>query len=455
MTEQPDNDLQRTGVGARVEGTQPNVFPPPTAHEILTRLQQHGVQPGLERMARLVERLGHPERRFPTVHIAGTNGKGSTAAMVASVLQQAGLSVGLYTSPHLIDLSERMRVNGVPIATIDLDRLVRQVDDAVSQCGMADAITFFEVTTAAAFLYFAEQAVDIGVIEVGLGGRLDATNVITPAVCAITTIAFDHEAYLGKTLTAIAFEKAGILKKWVPVVVGALPEAAALEVEQRARTLSAPQVRLGREITVSGDRPERFIYRGAATREISCPLVGSHQVQNAAVAIGIIEQLQSAGWPIVESHLLDGIRQTRWEGRLETLRVTPRILLDGAHNPAGARALAAALREVDPHRQGRHSLLFGAMQDKNTGAMLSPLLGWADEVILTRPDLARAADPVAMAASLPPDLARRIYPSVRDAVAATVARLGDDDTLLIAGSLFLVGEAKAHLTGQTCSPLRG
>jgi len=426
-----------------------------TAYDILERLQRHGIQPGLERMVRLVARLGHPERHFPAVHIAGTNGKGSTAAMVASVLQQAGFSVGLYTSPHLIDLSERMRVNASPISADDLDRLVRQVDEAVAQCGMTDAITFFEVTTAAAFLYFSEQAVDIAVIEVGLGGRFDATNVVMPAVCAITTIDFDHEAYLGKTLAAIAFEKAGILKKGVPTVVGALPATAAVEIEQRALEWSVPLVRLGREITVSGNRPERFTYRGAVDREISCPLAGGHQIHNAAVAIGLIEQLQSAGWPIRESDLLDGIRATRWEGRLETLRATPRILLDGAHNPAGARALADALREVDPDRQGRHYLLFGAMQDKEIGAMLSPLFDWADEVILTRPDIARAADPAEMAPFLPPRLLRRLYPSARDAIAETTARLGDSDTLLIAGSLFLVGEAKAHFAGRTCSPLRG
>jgi len=426
-----------------------------TAFDILTRLQQHGVHPGLERMTRLVERLGHPERRFPAVHIAGTNGKGSTAAMVASVLRQAGLSVGLYTSPHLIDLSERMRVNAAPIAAADLDRLVRQVDDAVTQCGMADTITFFEVTTAAAFLYFAEHAVDIGVIEVGLGGRFDATNVVTPAVCAITTIDFDHEAYLGKTLTAIAFEKAGILKTGVPVVVGALSAEAMAEVERRAHDLSVPLVRLGREITISHDPPERLIYRGAAVREISCPLNGAHQADNAAVAISIIEQLQSAGWPIRTSDVRDGIRKTRWEGRLETLRAAPRILLDGAHNPAGARALAAALRAVDPDRQGRHYLLFGAMQDKQIGAMLSPLSDWADEVIFTCPNMARAADPAGMSAFLPPDLPRRSYPSVPDAVAATCARLADCDTLLIAGSLFLVGEAKAHFADRACSPLRG
>ena len=426
-----------------------------TAYDILARLQQHGVQPGLERMARLVERLGHPERRFPAVHIAGTNGKGSTAAMVASVLQRAGLSVGLYTSPHLIDLSERMHVNATPIAEADLDRLVRQVDDAVVQCGMADAITFFEVTTAAAFLYFAEQTVDIGVIEVGLGGRFDATNVVTPVVCAITTIDFDHEAYLGKTLTAIAFEKAGILKTGAPVVAGALSAEVAAEVERRAHEQSAPMVRLGREITVSGDRPERFIYHGTGVREVSCPLAGKHQVHNAAVAIGIVEQLQSAGWPIRERDLQEGIRETRWEGRLETLRTTPRILLDGAHNPAGALALSAALREVDPDRKGRHYLLFGAMQDKKICAMLAPLLGWADEVILTRPDMARAADPAAMAAFLPPDLPHQTYPSAPDAITATRARLADCDTLLIAGSLFLVGEAKAHFAGRAYSPLRG
>jgi len=426
-----------------------------TAFDILARLQQHRIRPGLERMIRLVERLGHPERQFPAVHIAGTNGKGSTAAMVASVLQQAGLSVGLYTSPHLIDLSERMRVNAAPIATADLERLVRQVDDTVAQCGMADAMTFFEVTTAVAFLYFAEQAVDIGVIEVGLGGRFDATNLVTPAVCAITTVDFDHEIYLGKTLTAIAFEKAGILKRGVPAVVGALSAEAMAEVERHAREKSVPLVRLGREITTSGDRPERFMYRGTGVREVSCPLAGKHQIHNAAVAIGLIEQLQSVGWPIREWDLQEGIRHTRWEGRLETLCAAPRILLDGAHNPAGAHALAEALREVDPDRKGRHYLLFGAMQDKEIGTMLSPLLGWADEVVFTRPDMARAADPAAMTAFLPPDLPRRTYPATPDAVAATCARLADCDTLLIAGSLFLVGEAKAHFAGRACSPLRG
>jgi dihydrofolate synthase/folylpolyglutamate synthase len=435
-----------------------------TAFDYLAQFQWHGIRPGLERITSLTRRLGDPQRRFPSVHIAGTNGKGSVATMTATVLREAGLRVGLYTSPHLIDFSERIRVDGTPISADDLARLTWQVREAVEAADLAKQITFFELTTAIAFLYFAERGIDIGVIETGLGGRFDATSLVRPSICAITTVDFDHEAYLGTTLAEIAAEKAGIIKPGIPVVVGTLPDEAMAVVEKVAAGCAAPLIRLGREINVSGDRPEQFVYESktgthVTRRVVSSLLRARYQIQNAAVAIGIIEELQRQGMPISETHLLDGIAKSRWDGRFSLVRTTPNIVLDGAHNPAAARALAESLPALDPtphtERRGKHWLIFGVMRDKNVKEILDPLIGWADEVILTRPNIARAEEPTNLAECLPSGFPYTIMPTFHDAIASVEPHLGADDVLLITGSLYLIGEAKAWFDGSAPSTPRG
>ncbi len=428
------------------------------ALDYLYRLQWHGIQPGLERMEQLLRLLDHPERKYRTVHIGGTNGKGSTAATVASILRQGGYRVGLYTSPHLIDFSERIRVGGVPIPPEEMARLTAALRKRIEQEAPAleTALTFFEFTTAMAFLYFAASRVDFAVVEVGLGGRFDATNLVLPSVTAITHIDLDHERYLGATISQIASEKAGIIKAGVPVVTGASqPEVLAL-FEKVAQSKRAPLWRVDREIQVEGDRPERFLYRGVRERVVHSPLLGQHQVRNTAVALGIIERLQSKGIPLSEEAIRNGIGQVQWAGRLEEIRSRPRILLDGAHNPAGARALADYLAEVDPNRKGKHWLIVGIMRDKNIPEILAPIVPWADEIVLTRPEIDRAAEPDLLAPCIPKTAPiQTIRERVSEAIAYVESLIGPEDTLVITGSLYTVGEAKAVYTGTVPSLLRG
>jgi dihydrofolate synthase/folylpolyglutamate synthase len=428
------------------------------ALDYLYRLQWHGIQPGLERMERLLRIIDHPERKYRSVHIGGTNGKGSTAATVASILRRGGYRVGLYTSPHLIDFSERIRVSGKPIEPEQIVRLTNLLRKRIEEKDpeLTTALTFFEFTTAMAFLYFAETKVDIAVVEVGLGGRFDATNLLTPLVTAITHIDLDHERYLGATIVQIASEKAGIIKAGIPVVTGATqPEVLAL-FEQVAQSKGAPLLRLDHEIKVEGDRPERFLYRGARERQVHSPLLGQHQVRNTAVALGVIEQLQSKGVPLSEEAILDGVLRVEWPGRLEVIRQRPLILLDGAHNPSGARALAEFLNRVDPARRGKHWMIAGIMRDKNIPDILAPLLPWADEIVLTRPDIERAAEPDLLVSSIqkqPP--IQTVREQVPDAIGYVESLLRPEDTLIITGSLYTVGEAKAVYSGIVPSLLRG
>jgi dihydrofolate synthase/folylpolyglutamate synthase len=428
------------------------------ALDYLYRLQWHGIQPGLERMERLLRLIDHPERKYRSVHIGGTNGKGSTAATVASILKQGGYRVGLYTSPHLIDFSERIRISGKPIEAEQIVRLTNLLRKRIEEKdpALAPLLTFFEFTTAMAFLHFAESKLDVAVVEVGLGGRFDATNLLTPLVAAITHIDFDHERYLGATLLQIASEKAGIIKAGIPVVTGATqPEVLAL-FKQVAESKGAPLLRLDHEIKLEGNRPERFLYRGRRTRFVHSPLRGAHQVRNTAVAIGIIEQLQSHGVPLSEEAIIVGIGQVEWAGRLEVIRQRPLILLDGAHNPSGARALADFLREVDPTRRGKHWIIAGIMHDKNIPDILAPLLPWADEIVLTRPNIERAAEPDLLISSIQKrSLTQTVRERVPDAISYVESLLQPEDTLVITGSLYTVGEAKAVYSGTVPSLIRG
>lgn len=405
----------------------------------LYQLQWHGIAPGLMRIERLMAEIGHPERSFPAVHIAGTNGKGSTAAMIASVLQQTGRRVGLYTSPHLIDFSERICINGVPISPPDIARLTHRLRTIVEATPQRLEITFFELTTAMAFLYFAEQAIDIGIIEVGLGGRWDATNVVAPRVCAITHIGYDHERYLGASLEEIAFEKAGIIKPGVPVVLGVMPERARFCIEGVARQNHAPCMDTGVE--------------AEGLMQAPCPLRGAHQMRNMAVALRVLAELGRQGISVSQDQLQKGMEETRWPGRCEMISEQPQVLLDGAHNPAGVSALIGYLETL--RVLGTRRLMFGAMQDKKIAAMLPHLAAWAHEIVLTRPDHPRAAHPHEIAALLPDDYPHQIFSGFYEAMIAIAPRLRQEDVLVITGSLYLIGEARAHFTAQEVSPLRG
>lgn len=421
-------------------------------------LQRHGIKLGLETIRLLLAALEHPERRFPSLHIGGTNGKGSTAAIVASVLAAAGYRVGLYTSPHLVDFRERIRVNGELIAE---DRVAALTDDLRAACPPGLSPTFFEFTTAMAFRHFAESAVDVAVLEVGLGGRYDATNVVTPLVSGITTVSFDHEEFLGHDLPSIAFEKAGIIKPLVPVVIGSLPSEAARVVEMVAKEQQAPLWRPGKDYSILGEHPGDCRFSGRRWRftGLSCPLQGTHQLDNLGCALMMTELAAERGLAISEQAVRDGVRGVEWEGRLETVGREPTLLLDGAHNPAAAEALSDYLRRLrarPAHPERSVILLIGMMRDKDHSGFLRAVLPLADQVVLTQAGLARSAPVETLRAAIPPSGPPvHVEPAVADALALARRLARPSDIICVTGSLMIIGEVKALLRGSALSPLRG
>jgi dihydrofolate synthase/folylpolyglutamate synthase len=407
---------------------------------------------GLDRVEALLEKLGRPERAFRSVHVAGTNGKGSTAAMIEAGLRAAGRRTGLYTSPHLVRINERIQVNGVPISDSDFCVAFEAVQQAVEQLLASGAIelhpTYFECVTAMAFRHFRCAGVEDAVVEVGLGGRLDATNVLLPAVAVITPIDFDHEAFLGKAATTIAAEKAGILKTGVPAVFAPQRPESEEILDARARELGITVLRASRDWRAKHVRNEQGYYRfeavGPAGRRINAALslAGEHQVMNALVAIAALDLLG-----VAPQAMERGLQEARWPGRLEEIRLAPcgpGILLDGAHNPAGARSLA---RHIQKHYAGRGLwLIYGAMRDKAVDEVAGILFPLAEEVFLTCVSQSRAVSPRTLA-----DLVGHHHLRIQmtDDLPAALdnarSRAADSDIILITGSLFLVGEAKALL----------
>ncbi|MEP6960144.1 MAG: folylpolyglutamate synthase/dihydrofolate synthase family protein [Nitrospirota bacterium] len=427
-----------------------------TAVAYLYRLQKHGIKLGLATMTALMVQLGMPQTRYRTLHIAGTNGKGSTAAMAAAVLQAAGYRVGLYTSPHLVEFRERIRVNGEMIAESQVAQLTEQLQ-ALCQPDLSP--TFFEYTTAMAFQHFADSGVDVAVLEVGLGGRFDATNVVTPMACAVTTISLDHQEYLGTTLSSIAFEKAGIIKPEVPVVVGRLDDEAWGTIEQVARERQAPVFRLNEDFRTEGETPQQFSYRGLDRQYdgLTCALEGRHQLDNAACALALLGAAAPQGITVAAEAVRAGLRAVNWAGRLEVVDRRPTILLDGAHNPAAVKALADYLTCSDrSFRSHPIVLVLGMMRDKDHRGFVEPLRSLVDEVVLTQADLPRAATAQELQASLEGLLPHpHVVPSLSDAMALAGQLATPDGLVCVTGSLMLVGECKAWFRGCGLSPLRG
>jgi dihydrofolate synthase/folylpolyglutamate synthase len=422
----------------------------------LFRLQKHGIKLGLATMTTLMVRLGMPQTRYRTLHIAGTNGKGSTAAMAAAMLQAAGYRVGLYTSPHLVEFRERIRVNGEMIAELQVARLTEQLQ-ALCQPDLSP--TFFEYTTAMAFQHFADLGVDVAVLEVGLGGRFDATNVVTPMACAVTTISLDHQEYLGKTRSSIAFEKAGIIKPGVPVVVGRLEDDAWRTIERVARERQAPVFRLNEDFCTEGETPQQFSYRGPGMRYdgLTCALGGRHQLDNAACALALLGAAAPQGMTVTVEAVRAGLRGVNWAGRLEVVDHRPTILVDGAHNPAAAMAVADYLtRSNRSHPSRPVVLVLGMMRDKDHRGFVEPLRGLVDEVVLTQADLPRSATAQELQASLEGLLSHpHVVSSLSDAMALARQLATPEGLVCVTGSLMLVGECKAWLRGCGLSLLRG
>jgi dihydrofolate synthase/folylpolyglutamate synthase len=427
-----------------------------SAVAFLFRLQKHGIKLGLETMTALMGRLGMPQTKYRTLHIAGTNGKGSTAAITASILQAAGYRVGLYTSPHLVEFRERIRVNGEMIAESQVTQLTEQLQ-LVCQPDLSP--TFFEYTTAMAFQHFADSGVDVAVLEVGLGGRFDATNVVTPLACAVTTIALDHQEYLGTTLSSIAFEKAGIIKQGVPVVLGRLDDEARRTIEPVAKERQAPVFRLEEDFRTEGKGPEAFSYRGMGLHYdgLVCALEGRHQLDNAACALALLDAAAPQGIAVTAEAVRAGLRAVNWAGRLEVVDHDPTILLDGAHNPAAARVLAHYLTQFARSHPSRPVVLVLAMmRDKDHRGFVEPLKGLVDEVVLTQADLPRSFTAQELRAALGGVLPHsHVMSSLGEAMALARQLATSEGLVCVTGSLMLVGECKAWLRGCGLSPLRG
>ena len=423
--------------------------------EYLFGLQKYGIKFGLSNSRQLMELMGEPHRRFRSVHVAGTNGKGSTSAFLAGMLTAAGYRVGLYTSPHLVSFTERIRINNIPVTeerAVELAERVRRNYQGVSS-GEGEPLTptFFEVTTAMAFTCFAEERVDVAVVEAGMGGRLDSTNVIIPMVSVITNIDLEHTEFLGATIEQIAGEKAGIIKAGVPVVTGAVQPGAIAVIDQAAAASGSTVFRMPKDFgpeEASAGQEQEFNYRGIAARipRLKVGMRGRHQIGNACLALAAIECIGRAGMVVPEAALRPGLARAVWEGRLERVAERPDIILDGAHNPSSARVLADALRDL---RRSYRSvvLVIGILMDKDFRAIVGHLAPLADRVVVTQPRYSRALDVRTLAGEVSA-FHHDVVSATSVADAITLARQGarEDDLILVSGSLYTVGDARAALT---------
>ena len=405
----------------------------------------------LEKIETLVNLLGHPERQYPVVHITGTKGKGSTAAIISSILNQSGYRVGLYTSPHLVTLRERVRINGEPLPKVDLCRMVEAIRgsiDVMTRSSAGGPETFFDVWTALAFLYFAECKVDIAVIEVGMGGRVDSTNVVQPSVCVITPIGLDHTDRLGHTIPEIACEKAGIIKEGVSTVISPQEPEALTVIRETCDRNRSPLTQVGRDIryTIKESNTERqivdvesphFSYRG-----LELPLLGGYQAINAATAIGAADCLRKQKIGVTDEGIVRGLKSVTWPGRLQVIGRRPWVILDGAHNPMAAKSLTQNIRNLFPYHQA--ILILSLQLDKAIEELCQEFSAWADIIIVAgrRVMRRRQADPDQVAA-LCAAHGRAVYttPTVAEALAMANALAMEDDLICVSGSLTLVGEA--------------
>lgn len=410
----------------------------------------------LERIEALLEALGRPHDRFPAVHIAGTKGKGSTAAMIDAVLQQAGLRTGLYTSPHLHTFRERVRVGGQLIPRERWAHIVARIRAVVDDLPLRP--NTFDVLTAVGFQYFAEEHVPLAVVEVGLGGRLDSTNVVHPALTLITSLGLEHTAVLGPTLQHIAREKGGIIKPGVPVIVAPQPPQAMEVLETIAAERDAPLVVLGQDWRLRVERTEReglwiSVWRDgeAAYRNVFVSLRGRHQATNAGMAVVALHMLREAGWPIREDDIVAGLRRVRWPGRMELLQERPALLLDAAHTIESAQELVNALNLWYEGR--RVHLIFGVSQDKPVDALLEIFWPRVETVFVTRSEHPRAATPDFILEHMPDFPGPDVYPFARveDALDVAMRAAEPDDVICVAGSIFLaaaVREIWGHRYGR-------
>ncbi len=443
------------------------------AWSFLDQLQFHKIKLGLDSMNHFLGALDNPQHNLPCVHIGGTNGKGSVGSTLLTILSKAGYKVGLYTSPHLSSVRERFRIGDSYISEKDFAAEASTIKEVLGD----KQITYFEFTTSLAFLWFNRQKVDLAILEVGMGGRLDATNVVTPLVSVITNVSMDHELYLGNTLADVAGEKAGIIKEDIPLVSGINDDIALAVIENKCQEQKSPLYLLGKDFTSSTEKNSTsWYYKGisqpktedtAHLHELPLSLSGNYQVSNAAVSLAVLELLQKHhNFSVTEEQIRTGLTHVRWPGRLEEFWMDTRdnlstdtrpleyssfmrhFLLDGAHNPAGVDALKEALESSFPRQ--KLILIWAAMADKDLSQTLPTIAELADTIILTQPESKRSAPPEMLRQILPENLRERsaCKATVEEALRYAEKQASVEDLICIAGSLFLVGKARQLLRGE-------
>ncbi|HPS54758.1 MAG TPA: folylpolyglutamate synthase/dihydrofolate synthase family protein [Sedimentisphaerales bacterium] len=425
-----------------------------TDYEKETRVRYNVTTFNLDKMRNLLELLGNPQEKFPTAHIAGTKGKGSTATMLAKMLEFNGYKVGLYTSPHLLHLHERIVINSEMISEDQMLDLMNRIYAPIEKISETDSVSFFEIMTALAFMYFADSQVDIAVIETGLGGRLDSTNVITPKVVGITSLSIDHQQQLGSTIDKIAAEKAGIFKSGVPIVtVIQKPEAMAV-LQSHAEQVKAPLSVTGMDIDFSY-RFETSREHGPHTRiclatptskfeHVRVPLHGKHQAVNCSLALAMLDKLKCAGYKVDNEKVVEGLNAVSLAGRMEMICQDPRIIIDAAHNAASLRALIHALGQNIPYDS--MIVIFGCNCDKDITGMLTQLQYGADKVIFTRSNSPKAVSPIELADQYTEICGKMCQSasSIGQAFKLASSAIGREDLICVTGSFYLIGQAKAR-----------
>ncbi len=411
---------------------------------------------GLDHVEELLSRMGDPQLAARTVHIAGTKGKGSVSAMIAQVLSASGYRTGLYTSPHLLNLRERIRINGTLISEVEFAAIMDEIKpfiEVMRQDTVFRLLTYFEVLTVLAFVYFQKKRLDFQILEVGLGGRLDATNVVErPVVCIITSISLDHTQILGNTLGEIAREKAGIIKPGCWVVLSPQPEEAASIINEICRGKEAKIVQVGKDITwhkIGGDlHHQSLVIEGRKNSyDVSIPLLGDFQLENAVTAVAALEILASAGFAISATNIAQGLARVQWPGRFQILQQHPIVLVDGAHNVASIKKLVSNIKAYFNHK--KIFLVFGTSSDKDIPGIINELVSLSPQVIITRAAHSSRATPTATLATEFTKLG--IWPETKETVAEAISRalsLADrTDIICVTGSLFVVAEALDYFSG--------
>jgi dihydrofolate synthase/folylpolyglutamate synthase len=401
-------------------------------------LQKYGVKFGLSKTSNIMKKMGNPHKGQNYIHIAGTNGKGSVSAMVESVLMRSGLKVGFYSSPHLVRFTERFRINRKEISKKKVIELTEEIKGIINP---AEPPTYFEVTTAMALAYFARENTDIAIMEVGMGGRLDATNIIKPLVSAITNISLEHQFFLGNTLVEIAGEKAGIIKKGINTISAATQPKVSRLFREVCEERKAPFFQVGKDVRYrSSDNGFNYYGLNRRIRDINLTLKGEFQHRNTALAIGILELLEKKGYRFEDQDIKAGVEETTWTGRIQVLAERPLIVVDGAHNPGASRALVEAVKKDFSYK--RLILVLGVMKDKDIGSIVREIAGMADHIVCSSPEYFRSATPedlykIVSTYNKNTEMIKTLPEAIKKA--KKIAR--SDDMILITGSLFTVGEA--------------